>query len=164
MYLKALYRLSRTRPVGRVRDLAKELDLTPGTVSTTLNRLQEIGLVERERYGGVVLTEPGTAVARCVIRRFETLRALLTDVFGLDERTAELDACMMEHAVSPTTVNRVDALLEHLRRGDSIDLESLADLNDRTTSACAECGAARVCKAALPSEDAPGDLPMAGGH
>ena len=34
MYLKALYRLSLSRPVGRVRDLAAALGITPGTVST----------------------------------------------------------------------------------------------------------------------------------
>ena len=48
----------------------------PGTVSTGLNRLQELGLVERERYGGAVLTAPGAAVATCVARRFETLKAV----------------------------------------------------------------------------------------
>lgn len=148
MYLKALFRLTEAHPVGRVRDLAQSLGLTPGTVSTGLNRLQELGLVERERYGGAVLTPAGAAVARCVARRFETLKALLIEVFGLDLEAAELDACTMEHAVSPKTVNRMEALLARLRSGASIDLSGLARLNRNVRSSCRECEAAGICQAA----------------
>jgi DtxR family Mn-dependent transcriptional regulator len=148
MYLKVLYRLSFDHPVGRVRDIAKELGVTPGTVSTGLNRLQETGFVERERYGGVQLTPPGTAIARCITRRFEVLKTLLTEVFGVDGETAELDACSMEHAVSPVTVNRMESLIERLRAGDSIDLETLANLNRTVGSRCAECAAVGMCQAA----------------
>lgn len=148
MYLKVLLHLSRTHPIGRVRDIAKELGVTAGTVSNNLNRLHESGLIERERYGGVQLTPPGAAIARCVTRRFEILKALLMEVFGVDSETAQIDACAMEHAVSPVTVNRIDALLKHLRTGASFDLESLSNLNRNTGSRCAECAAAGVCQAA----------------
>ena len=148
MYLKALYRLSRTRPVGRVRDLARELGVTPGTVSTGLNRLQTLGLVDRERYGGVQLTPAGSAVAHCVIRRYETLKALLLEVFGVEPEHAESDACLMEHSVSPATMNRMAAVLERLRAGESIDLQSLKQHHRSISSACAECEAADLCRAA----------------
>jgi DtxR family Mn-dependent transcriptional regulator len=149
MYLKTLHRLSETRPVGRVRDLARELGVTPGTVSTGLNRLQSLGLVDRERYGGVQLTPEGAALARCVVRRFETLKALLIELFGVAPELAEADACEMEHAVSPATMNRMAALLERLRDGETL---SLADLREHhrhhSRSSCAKCEAAGVCQAA----------------
>jgi DtxR family Mn-dependent transcriptional regulator len=148
MYLKVLYQLSRTRPVGRVRDLAHELGVTPGTVSTGLNRLQELGLVDRERYGGAQLTPAGSAVAHCVIRRYETLKALLIDVFGVDPENAEQDACLMEHAVSPATMNRMEAILARLRAGESIDLQSLKHHHRNAKPACAGCEAAGFCQAA----------------
>lgn len=148
MYLKALYRLSQDHPVGRVRDLANELNVTPGTVSTGLNKLQELGLVDRERYGGAQLTPAGAAVAHCVIRRFETLKGLLIEVFGVEPEAAEADACLMEHAVGPATMNRMAAILERLRAGESIDLESLERHHGNGRTACAECEAAGFCKAA----------------
>jgi len=148
MYLKALLQLCRTHPVGRVRDLAEELGVTPGTVSTALNRLQGLGLVEREHYGGALLTPSGTALAQCVVRRFETLKTLLVNVFGVDEADAESDACLMEHAVSPVTINRITKFLEHLEAGHSVELESLKHLYDANAVACLDCEAEGYCKAA----------------
>ncbi len=148
MYLKALFRLCRTHPVGRVRDLADELGLTPGTVSTALNKLQELGLVEREHYGGAQLTRSGSALARCVDRRYETLKSLLTEVFGVPESDAEGDACLMEHAVSPVTINRITRFLEHLEEGKSVSLRGLEHIYDESAAACADCEAEGYCKAA----------------
>lgn len=151
MYLKALFRLCRSHPVGRVRDLADELGLTPGTVSTALNRLQEMGLVEREHYGGAQLTPSGNALAQCVDRRYETLKSLLTGVFGVPESDAEDDACLMEHAVSPVTINRITRFLEHLESGNSVSLKGLEHLYDESAAACADCEAEGYCKAADPA-------------
>jgi DtxR family Mn-dependent transcriptional regulator len=147
MYLKVLLQLSRTHPVGRVRDISQELGLTPGTVSIGLKRLEESGLVERERYGGVMLTDPGAAVARCVTRRYEVLKSVLTEILGVDPRTADLDACGMEHSVSPMTVNRMEALLTFLRAGQSIDMRKLAALHKTIDDRCTECAAAGDCRA-----------------
>lgn len=150
MYLKALYQLSRTHPVGRVRDLAEELDVTPGTVSTALSRLQELGLVEREHYGGTLLTPAGAAIGECVDRRFEILKTLLVEVFGVDEEDAASDACLMEHAVSPITLNRISRFLDLLHSGESIDLESLKQTYSRTDERCPNCEAEGTCRAVAP--------------
>lgn len=153
MYLKALFRLCQTHPVGRVRDLSEELGVTPGTVSTALTKLQELGLVERERYGGALLTPSGSALAECVERRFETIKTLLTEVLGVDESHAASDACLMEHAVSPVTLNRISMFLGHLESGHSVDLESLRHLYRENEAACSECAAEGHCKAAESAVD-----------
>jgi len=147
MYLKVLLQLSESRPIGRVRDIARELGVTPGTVSLRLTKLKELGLVDQERYGGVLLTPVGEAIARCVVRRFETLRTLLIEVFGIDPEIAEFDACQMEHAVSPTTVNRMNSLIERLRAGESISRGDLADWNRRVGLRCTDCEALGYCRA-----------------
>lgn len=147
MYLKVLLQLSETRPIGRVRDIAQELGVTPGTVSLRLSKLKELGLVEQERYGGVLLTPVGEAIARCVVRRYETLKMLLVEVFGIEPGIAESDACRMEHAVSPTTVNRMQSLIERLRAGESIHRDDLADWDRNVRPQCSECEALGYCQA-----------------
>jgi len=99
MYLKVIYRLQEDDEIARVRDMARGLGVTPGTVSAVLKKLASGGLLRHDRYGAVKLTLAGKRVAQCVIRRFEMIRALLTDVLALDPETAELDACLMEHAI-----------------------------------------------------------------
>jgi DtxR family Mn-dependent transcriptional regulator len=147
MYLKALLKLCQTDPVGRVRDLAEELRVTPGAVSQTLNRLQEQGLVEREHHGGALLTPSGTALAECVLRRFETLKTMLIVVLDLDETDAESDACLMEHAVSPVTINRTARFLEHLETGHSIELDGLKQIYADSPVSCSDCEAQGHCQA-----------------
>ncbi len=147
MYLKVLYRLGQQNDVARVRDMAKGLGVNPGTVSAVLKKLEQAALVHHDRYGIVALTSSGTAVAECVIRRFETIKALLTEVLGMDVETAEVDACMMEHAVSPETVNRMERLVGLVQVGQ-VDLTALITSPIRMKgNRCSTCEMDNVCQA-----------------
>ena len=116
MYLKALHEARGDHGVSRVGDLARRLDVSPCTVSSVLKKLERMHLVDHERYGLVALTPDGSGVAECVIRRYDTIHSLLVEVLGVDPATAAIDACMMEHAVSPATVERMQELLRLHRK------------------------------------------------
>jgi DtxR family Mn-dependent transcriptional regulator len=144
MYLKALHEARGEHGISRVGDLARRLHVSPGTVSTVLKGLERMRFVRHERYGFVVLTDEGKDVAECVIRRYDTIRALLVEVLGVDPETAEIDACMMEHAVSLDTVARMqDAVARH--RGRRV----LASPSKRRRRGqlCAGCKSQGVCRA-----------------
>ncbi len=145
MYLKTLLRVRGDRPVARVRDLADGLGVTPGTVSSVVKKLDRMRLVEHDRYGFVTLTSRGQDVAACVERRFETLRDVLVEVLGVDAATAEADACAMEHAVSPVTVNRFRALLERARAGKAAPRGPAPRTSP--SDPCAGCEAHGACRA-----------------
>lgn len=151
MYLKTLYEVRGRYDVARVRDLAEGLSVSPGTVSSVLGKLKDMQLVDHERYGIVALTPAGEQVAECVIRRFETLRDTLVEVFGVAPDVAAVDACMMEHAVSPQTVNRMRAMLEAVR-GDKLRLARRAAPTDDQD--CSDCEAVGVCQAGVTDEPA----------
>lgn len=139
MYLKTLYRVRGRNEVARSRALSEALGVTPGTVSGVLKKLTEMGLVEHERYGVVVLTDAGVAIAECMLRRFETIRDVLVEVFGVNSETAAEDACAMEHTASPATIR---GMLEVLHRSRS--RSGLPVPHDVT---CDSCAAAKTCKA-----------------
>lgn len=145
MYLKVLYRLQLNNEVGRVRDLAKGLGLLPGTVSAVLKKIEHAGLVIHDRYGTVKLTPAGSRVAECVVRRFEIIKAILIEVLGLSTEAAEVDACTMEHAVSPATVNRMESLL-HLVRTAEIVVPQMDRLGT-SVLVCSDCEAIGTCQA-----------------
>ena len=147
MYLKVVYRLAQQHEVPRVRDIAKGLGVSPGTVSAVLKKLERGGLVRHDRYGVVLLTEAGNDVAECIVHRFETIRAMLTEVLGLDLESAEVDACMMEHAVSPAAVNRIERMVRLVREG-RIDLSAFdRDTTPTRDGRCCECEADGECQA-----------------
>ena len=145
MYLKALYSIRAEGEVARVRDLAHDLGVSPGTVTGVLKKLERRHLVDHERYGVVALTATGKRVAECVLRRFETLRDVLVGVFGVDTKTAALDACMMEHAVSPITVRRMRSYVRRMRAGQVAVQQS----EGRATGpdACSRCEVLGACQA-----------------
>ena len=145
MYLKTLYEVRGRHQVARSRDLATALGVKPGTVSGVLKKLTELKLVDHERYGVVSLTPAGISVAECLLRRYDTIRDVLVEVFGVEPETAAEDACMMEHAVSPGTVKRMSTVLGRLRAGEIAFPECGRPGED---GACARCEAAGVCLAA----------------
>ena len=116
-YLEAVYETGRNREVVRVSEIADRLDVKMPSVVTALRRLAHRGLVRHERYGHVALTETGAAEARRVSERHHAIVHFLVDVLGVDARTAETDACQMEHAVSARTMRRMVRFLEFAAEG-----------------------------------------------
>ncbi|MBE3519572.1 MAG: metal-dependent transcriptional regulator [Firmicutes bacterium] len=107
-YLEAILSLmaSGQRSV-RVTDIAEKLSIAKPSVTQALGVLKEMGLVEQERYGRVYLTAEGMKAAASVSQRHRVLREFLVEVLGVDPSTADKDACQMEHAVSPATMERL---------------------------------------------------------
>ncbi|HUC42649.1 MAG TPA: metal-dependent transcriptional regulator [Candidatus Sulfotelmatobacter sp.] len=147
MYLKTVLKVRGPHEVARVRDVAEGLGLTPGTVSLVVKKLDHMHLLEHDRYGFVALTPRGEQVAACVLRRFETIRGLLVEVLGVDPKTADDDACAMEHAVSPATVNRMRVLLERFRSGRLALPAAPRSRRSRSADPCARCEALGSCQA-----------------
>ena len=147
MYLKVIHRLRQDNEIARVRDMAKGLGGTPGTVSAVLKKLERAGLLLHDWYGAIKLTPAGERVAECVIRKFDTIRSLLTDVLGLDPEIAEVDACTMEHAVSPVTINRMEYLLRLVHSG-RIDVRAMSRAGSpRSKATCTDCESLGACQA-----------------
>lgn len=157
MYLKVLYRLQQEDEVARVRDMAKGLGVTPGTVSAVLKKLQFEGLVLHDRYGYVKLTPAGTRVGECVVRRFDIILAFLTDVLALPSEAAEVDACQMEHAVSPATVNRIEYLVQLVQAG-TISVTPMHGVSP-TLDACTECDSLGTCQTVGTRRNEPASTP-----
>lgn len=114
-YLEELFLLESTGRTITVTDLAERLKITKGTVTVTIQKLVELGLVEHERYGALRLTPEGRSKGLMVFRRHEGLRAFFHEMLGLDREHASEMACSMEHYVDAVTEERLYALLEHFR-------------------------------------------------
>ena len=113
MYLKAIYNLEARTGAARTGDIAKILNITPGSVTNTVEVLEGKGLLEREPYKGVKLTEEGKNVALSVFRRHRLAERLLTDVLHYDWTESHEEACRLEHAVSDTLASSIERALDH---------------------------------------------------
>lgn len=125
-YLEAIYNLSKEKRAIRVRDIAKKLAVKMPTVTNMLKTLSENGLIDYEKYEYLELTEKGSNVGQEIDHRHQILRKFLTDILKIDYDQADEDACKMEHAVSPATLEAfVDFMefIENCPRGGASWLE-----------------------------------------
>ncbi len=105
-YLETIFNLGKKKRNVRVRDIAKKLGVKMPTVTNMLKTLSEKGLIEYEKYEYLELTGKGSDVGNNIDQRHQILRRFLTDILKIDFDQADEDACRMEHAVSPSTLER----------------------------------------------------------
>ena len=84
----------------------------PGATQADLAALEAAGLI-RQAAGTVTLSETGEAQARDVVRRHRLTERLFKDLLAVSETTMELQACELEHILSPEATASVCTLLGH---------------------------------------------------
>lgn len=105
-YLEAIYMLIKEERSACVRDVAKLLDVKMPSVVKALHELKKLGLVTQEPYAPIELTQKGVRVASLVLNRHTLLRDFLTKL-GVSRKTADKDACLMEHILSAETLDKI---------------------------------------------------------
>ncbi len=105
--LEAILRLSRDKGAARVRDLAAALNVHKSTVTASLKHLARQGLVHYSPYEPVALAPAGRAVAERVTGRHAVFARFLSEVLRMDAAAADADACRLEHAAGPETIDRL---------------------------------------------------------
>ena len=111
-YLEAILRLKEAKGYARSVDISLLLGVTKPSVSVAMKRLRENGYIEMDRDGLITLTDRGMAIAAKMLDRHHTLTKFFI-ALGVDEKTAEEDACKIEHDISQQTY---DAICEHARQ------------------------------------------------
>ena len=122
-YLESVYRIMVEQDAFetgiRSVDVAEQLGVSKASVNKAITTLKEHGMVEQTRYGRVTLTDAGLEYGKDVWHRHRTLRLFLTEQLGVDEETADDEACLMEHDLSADTMRRWCEYLE--RQGVSVE-------------------------------------------
>lgn len=115
-YIEAIVELeeSQNHPEIRSVDIANLLGVSKASVNKAVQTLRDAEYIEQERYGRITLTDHGRAYGKEIWGRHNMLRRFLTEDLGVDEETAEKEACEMEHTVSSETIDRWSAWLDRV--------------------------------------------------
>ena len=109
--LKAIYRLAKDGG-AHTGILAERLGLAPGTVTATVKRLADRGLVDHEPYHGVELTIAGRRLAISTIRRHRIVERFLADMLGYAWNEADRLATNFEHELPQEVEDRLFVALD----------------------------------------------------
>jgi len=110
-YLEAVSFCANAEGVARVSDIRDMLGVKTPSVTGAVKALAEAGYVLHQPYGGIELTAKGRRAAEDVKKRHAILSRFLRQVLGVNPKTADMDACKMEHAVSRETLEKLHAYL-----------------------------------------------------
>lgn len=113
-YLEAVYMVAQKKKIVRVKDLIKKMDVKTASVIGALKKLEQRGLVEHEHYGYIELTPEGKKKAIRIYEKHTVLIRFLTEFLKVNEKTAEKDACLMEHCISDETFSKIIKLIRLL--------------------------------------------------
>ncbi|MEQ8820027.1 MAG: metal-dependent transcriptional regulator [Sumerlaeia bacterium] len=102
-YLMAIHDLLTRQGYARVTDVARELEITPGSASVSIRTLKDKGFVAEDHNRFLNLTVEGQRVAHSVRVANRSFVHFLVDVLGVDLDQAEIDSCKVEHLVSTET-------------------------------------------------------------
>jgi DtxR family transcriptional regulator, Mn-dependent transcriptional regulator len=87
-YLEGIYLLQQKNGVARTGDLAKFFGVVSGTITNTVTKLKNEGLVHHQPYVGVTLTEEGKQIALISLKKHELLTKLFTNFLEIEQKLA----------------------------------------------------------------------------
>jgi DtxR family Mn-dependent transcriptional regulator len=137
-YLKAIYQIqAESGPPVSTSAIAEYLGKTPPTVTSMLGKLEERGLVAREKYKGAELTSEGETVALEVLRHHRLLEAYLAEHLNYSWSEVHEEADALEHHISEEFERRVADVLGNPTvdpHGDPIPSPDLTPLDEQETT------------------------------
>lgn len=98
-YLEAILILQRQKGLVRPVDIARHMEFSKPSITHAITTLLRGGFVEKDKEGFIRLTDIGREVAEQTYEKHCFFTHLLTEA-GVDPKTAEQDACRMEHVIS----------------------------------------------------------------
>ncbi len=110
-YVEAIYVLIEEGHAACVRDVARHLNVKMPSVVKAIRELKRRELVTQEPYAAIELTAKGRRVARLVLGRHKLIREFLVKL-GVTPKTADRDACLMEHILSAETLDKIRTYTE----------------------------------------------------
>ena len=108
-----ILRLTEDKGYARSVDIALGLGVSKPSVSVAMKQLREGGYIVMDKDNYISLTDTGMEIAHRIYERHKVLTRMLT-MIGVDEQTAENDACKVEHDISVQTFTALKDQLEKM--------------------------------------------------
>lgn len=130
---------------ARVSDIARQLDITRGSVSINLRALKKRGWVKTGEHHMVTLSPKGLTAVQAIIAKRVVLKAFLVKVLRTPESQAEIDSCKIEHLISHATGHRLIQFMRFLTSGDAAAKKLLVGFR-RFEQECPKSRTCEVCQ------------------
>lgn len=114
-YLETILILNKKMGMVRSVDVARHMGVSKPSVCVAVNTLKDGGFLTMDEEHFLHLTALGWKVAEQTYEKHLFFTSLLTEV-GVDEKTAEQDACRMEHVISEESFQKLKKQVCSMRK------------------------------------------------
>ncbi len=115
-HLMAIHDLISDMGYARVSDVARLLNISRGSASLTLKSLKHKGLVGEDENRFLHLTAKSRKMVDFIKHTRSTTIRFLTEVLGVTQEQASIDACKIEHLLSKQTMHHLENYLDCLEK------------------------------------------------
>lgn len=110
-YLEAILIVQKKKGMVRSVDIARHMGFSKPSISHAVGVLREGGFLTMDTDGFLHLTDIGREIAEKIYERHQFFTEQLIAA-GVDQETAEQDACRIEHAISDTSFQKLKEMTQ----------------------------------------------------
>lgn len=118
-YIEMIFRLSLGNGFTRVSELAQSLNIQPSSATRMVQRLAELGYVKYEKYGFLMLSEPGRLKGAALLHRHAALEKFMRAV-GLRDSEVLAETEKIEHMLSADAAACFESLAAFLAENPDV--------------------------------------------
>ena len=113
-YLEVISELVELKGYANTLDISSYLNVSAPSVTKMLQKLDEAGYLEYEKYRGINLTVKGSVLADTIRQKHGTLLEFFK-LLGINYEIANQDAEGIEHHLNPQTIKQLSKLVTFLK-------------------------------------------------
>ena len=118
-YLEIIAELVELKGYATTLDISRYMNVSAPSVTKMLQRLDEGGFLEYEKYHGINLTSKGTHVAEGIRQKHGILLEFF-EILGIEYDTANQDTEGIEHHLNPKTIKQLRKFITFLKSNPKI--------------------------------------------
>jgi len=118
-YLEIIGELVELKGYATTLDISRYMHVSAPSVTKMLQRLDENGFLEYEKYHGINLTDKGIQVAEGIRQKHGILLEFF-EILGVGYETANQDAEGIEHHLNPKTIKQLRKFITFLKANPKI--------------------------------------------
>ena len=145
-YLKIIYGVSQRKKYARIRDIAREKNVSMPSATEAMRKLSKLGLIEYHAYEFIQLTERGKGLAHYIFNIHHFLARFLVDILNLNPEKAESEACKLEHSLDIETLERMVLLYQYLTSCPKVNHSLVKDFRECLVSCEEKNGVPEICR------------------
>ena len=118
-YLEVISELVELKGYATTLDISRYMNVSAPSVTKMLQRLDDDGYLEYEKYHGINLTSKGNQIADTIRQKHGILLEFF-EILGIEHGTANQDVEGIEHYLNPKTIRQLRKFITFLKANPKV--------------------------------------------